>query len=132
MVHIHIRTECIDMRHVLRGSLWYCMVLYGIVVKTCAPKWICRICGVTNHEVLSQRREALKKAADSDLWQTTCLMSYIFYMFLHVGAKPHVHPHPKNTQTQYRILVIRGAMKTLAVRRDFDWCFVGFRVLLRV
>ena len=48
----------------------------------------------------------------------------------HVGAKPHVRPHPKNTPKQYRILVIRGGMKTLAVRRDFDCCFVGFRVLI--
>ena len=50
-------------------------------------------------------------------------------LFEHVGAKPHVRPHPKNTPKQYRILVIRGGMKTLAVRRDFDCCFVGFRVL---
>ena len=50
----------------------------------------------------------------------------------HVGAKPHVRPHPKNTlkQYQYRIRVIGGGMKTLAVRRDFDCCFVGFRVLI--
>ena len=51
-------------------------------------------------------------------------------MILNVGAKPHVRPHPKNTPKQYRILVIRGGMKTLAVRRDFDCCFVGFRVLI--
>ena len=48
----------------------------------------------------------------------------------HVGAKPHVRPHPKNTLKQYRIRVIGGGMKTLAVRRDFDCCFVGFRVLI--
>ena len=51
-------------------------------------------------------------------------------IYKHVGAKPHVRPHPKNTPKQYRILVIRGGMKTLAVRRDFDCCFVGFRVLI--
>ena len=50
--------------------------------------------------------------------------------FKHVGAKPHVRPHPKNTPKQYRILVIRGGMKTLAVRRDFDCCFMGFGVLI--
>ena len=48
--------------------------------------------------------------------------------FKDVGTKPHVRPHPKNTPKQYRILVIRGGMKTLAVRRDFDCCFVGFRI----
>ena len=58
---------------------------------------------------------------------------------IHVSAQTlfiHVHmtcwrqtprwPTPK----QYRILVIRGGMKTLAVRRDFDCCFLGFRVLI--
>ena len=35
-------------------------------------------------------------------------------------------PTPKH----YRILVIRGGMKTMAVRRDFDCCFLGFRVLV--
>ena len=43
-------------------------------------------------------------------------------------------PTPKeHTRKQYcilSILVIRGGMKTLAVRRDFDCCFVGFRVLI--
>ena len=51
------------------------------------------------------------------------------YEYIHVGAKPHVRPQPKNTPKQYRIFVIRGGMKTLAVGRDFDCCFVGFRVL---
>ena len=46
-----------------------------------------------------------------------------------LGAKPHVRPHPKNTRKQYHILVIRG-MKTLAVRKDFDRCFMGFQVLI--
>ena len=46
----------------------------------------------------------------------------------HVGAKPHVRPHPTNTPKECRILVIRGEMKTLAIRRDFHCCFLGFRV----
>ena len=54
----------------------------------------------------------------------------VILLIEHVGAKPHVRPHPKTTPKQYRILVIRGGMKTLAVRRDFDCCFVGFRVLI--
>ena len=54
---------------------------------------------------------------------------YIYHI-IHVGAKPHVRPHRKNTLKQYCIRVIGGGMKTLAVRRDFDCCFVGFRVLI--
>ena len=65
-------------------------------------------------------REGLKKSSEK---QQTMQVAY-----KHVDAKPHVRPHPKDTAKQYRILVIRGGMKTLAARRDFDCCYVGFRV----
>ena len=51
---------------------------------------------------------------------------YVFkhiYIYIDVDAKPHVCPHPKNTPKQYRTLVIRGGMKTLAVRRDLNVVF---------
>jgi hypothetical protein len=48
----------------------------------------------------------------------------------HVGAKPHVLPHRNNTRKQYHIIVTRGWMKTLAIRSDFDFRFLGFRVLI--
>ena len=39
----------------------------------------------------------------------------------YVGAKPHVRPHPKNTPKQYHICVIKGLIKTLAIRSDFNF-----------
>ena len=41
----------------------------------------------------------------------------------HVGAKPHVRPDPTNTPKECCILVIRGEMKTLAIRRIFTVVF---------
>ena len=67
-----------------------------------------------------------------------CVYIYIYtyvciciYIYIHIDTcwrQTPRSPAPKNTPKQYRILVIRGGMKTLAVRRDFDCCFVGSRV----
>ena len=38
-------------------------------------------------------------------------------------ANPLVRPHSNNTSKQYDILIIRGSMKTLAIRSDFDFNF---------
>ena len=59
----------------------------------------------------------------------TCLNQNRDMTNKHVGTNPHVRPHPKNTPKQSHILVIKGGMKTLALRRDFDCCLLGFRVL---
>ena len=44
------------------------------------------------------------------------LHMHIYIFLKHLGAKPHVRRHPTNTPKQYRTLVIRGGMKTLAVQ----------------
>ena len=56
------------------------------------------------------------------------IYTHMYVSKRHVGAKPHVHPHPKNTPKWYHILVIREWMKSVAVRSDFDLRFLGFRV----
>ena len=56
------------------------------------------------------------------------IYTHMYVSKRHVGAKPHVHPHPKNTPKWYHILVIREWMKSVAVRSDFDFRFLGFRV----
>ena len=113
---------------VLHGIVWYCC--QNLCTKMdMSDMWCDKPRGAQSTSRGLEKGCRLRSVAN-DVFNELYFL-HVFYMFLHVGAKPHVHPHPKNTQTQYRILVIRGAMKTLAVRRDFDWCFVdsGFRVL---
>ena len=60
-----------------------------------------------------------------------CVFGYVLKMlffFIHVPSKPQVRPHPNNTHKQYHTLVTRGGMKTLAIRNDLDFRFLGFRV----
>ena len=72
------------------------------------------------HTKTRRRKLVLKRRKFLGTTRNAC-----FFSKRHVGAKPHVRPHPKNTPKQYRILVIRGGMKTLAVRRDLDfWLLV--------
>jgi len=44
---------------------------------------------------------------------------------------PRSPTQKKNTPKRYHILVIRGWMKTLAIRSDVDFRFLGFRVLIQ-